>query len=74
VWVIQVHALRNRDAASAIVKRLIAKGYPAFLPNPPKGEPSIYRVQIGRYKDRAEAEQVARRLAREEQLRPEIKR
>ena len=74
VWVIQVHALRNRDAASSIVKRLIAKGYPAFLPNPPKGEPSIYRVQIGRYKDRAEADLVARRLAKEEQLRPEIKR
>jgi DedD protein len=74
VWVIQVHALRNRDAAGSIVKRLIAKGYPAFLPNPPKGEPSIYRVQIGRYKDRAEADLVARRLAKEEQLRPEIKR
>ena len=74
VWLIQVHALRNRDAASAIVRNLIAKGYPAFLPNPPRGEPAIYRVQIGRYKDRAEADQVARRLAKEEQLRPEIKR
>jgi cell division septation protein DedD len=73
-WVIQVHALRNRDAASSIVKGLIAKGYPAFLPNPPKGEPAIYRVQIGRYKDRAEADQVAQRLAKEEQLRPEVKR
>ena len=73
-WVIQVHALRNRDAASAIVQRLIGKGYPAFLPAPAAGQPAIYRVQIGRYRDRAEADQVARRLAKEEQLRPEVKR
>jgi cell division septation protein DedD len=73
-WVIQVHALRNREAASSIVQRLIAKGYPAFLPAPPAGQPAIYRVQIGKYRDRAEADQVARRLAKEEQLRPEVKR
>ena len=74
VWLIQVHALRDREAASTIVRNLIAKGYPAFLANPPRGTPAFYRVQIGRYKDRAEADQVARRLAREEQLRPEVKR
>jgi cell division septation protein DedD len=73
-WVIQVHALRNREAASSIVRQLIAKGYPAFLPAPPAGQPAIYRVQIGRYRDRGEADQVARRLAKEEQLRPEVKR
>ena len=74
VWLIQVHALRDREAASKIVRNLIAKGYPAFLANPPRGTPAFYRVQIGRYKDRAEADQVARRLASEEQLRPEVKR
>lgn len=73
-WVIQVHALSNRSAASAVVKGLIAKGYPAFLSLPPRNEPVIYRVQIGRYKDRREAEQVVRRLQKEEQFKPEIKR
>jgi cell division septation protein DedD len=73
-WVIQVHALSNRNSASAVVKGLIAKGYPAFLALPARGEPVRYRVQIGRYRDRAEAEQVARRLQKEEQFRPEIKR
>src|SRR5688572_15080479 len=28
-WVIQVHALQNRDAANAFVRSLKAKGYPA---------------------------------------------
>jgi cell division septation protein DedD len=72
--VIQVQALQNRAAASAIVKRLIAKGYPAFVPQPAAGVPAMYRVQIGRFSDRAEAERVARRLEKEEQFKPDIKR
>lgn len=74
VWVIQVHALQNRATAAGLVQRLLAKGYPAFLSNPPAGSPQIYRVQIGRYADRREAEQVARRLEKEEQFTPQIKR
>ena len=73
-WVIQVHALQNRDAATTFVRTLASKGYPAFLLNPAAGSPQIYRVQIGGYRDRAEAEQVARRLEKEEQFRPAIKR
>jgi cell division septation protein DedD len=73
-WVIQVQALQNRAAASSIVEGLIAKGYPAFLLQPVAGAPPIYRVQIGRYVDRREAEQVARRLEKEEQFKPDIKR
>lgn len=73
-WVVQVQALQNRAAASSIVQRLISKGYPAFLVIPPAGSPQIYRVQIGRYNDRREADQVARRLEKEEQFKPDIKR
>jgi len=73
-WVIQVQALQNRAAAGSIVKGLIAKGYPAFLLPPAAGAPPIYRVQIGRYRERAEAEKVARRLEKEEQFSPDIKR
>lgn len=73
-WVVQVSALQNRAMASTLVQRLIAKGYPAFLLNPAPGTPKIYRVQIGRYDDRREADQIARRLEKEEQLTPAIKR
>ena len=57
-----------------MVQRLIDKGYPAFLLLPAKGAPAIYRVQIGRFSDRREAEQAARRLEKEEQFQPDIKR
>jgi cell division septation protein DedD len=69
-WVIQVHALTDRASAAAIARRLTGKGYPAFVLDPSAGAPAIYRVQVGRYKDRHEAEQVARRLEKEEQFKP----
>ncbi len=74
-WVVQVAALRDRDAALAIVKRLTAKGYPAFLLDPTPGSPApVHRVRVGRYADRAAAERVSRRLEREEQFKPLITR
>jgi len=69
-WVIQVHALKDRAAAAAIARRLSGKGFPAFVLDPSAGAPPIYRVQVGRYNDRREAEQVARRLEKEEQFKP----
>lgn len=72
VWVVQLVALKDRAAASAVVQRLSAKGYPAFVVSPAAGRPSIYRVQVGRYNDRREAEQVAKRLEKEEQFKPWI--
>ncbi|HEX5475912.1 MAG TPA: SPOR domain-containing protein [Vicinamibacterales bacterium] len=72
VWVVQLVALKDRRAAAGIVHRLSAKGYPAFVVAPSSGAPSIFRVQVGRYNDRHEAEQVARRLEKEEQFKPWI--
>jgi cell division septation protein DedD len=72
VWVVQLVALKDRAAAAAVVQRLSAKGYPAFVVSPAAGKPSIYRVQVGRYNDRHEAEQIARRLEKEEQFKPWI--
>ena len=74
-WVIQVAALRDRDAALAIVRRLSDRKYPAFLLEPAPGAPApVYRVRVGRYAERAEAEQISRRLEREEQFKPLITR
>jgi DedD protein len=67
-WVVQVHALRDREVASQLVRRLAGKGYPAFLVAPASGAPAIYRVQVGRFTDRAEAENVVLRLKKEEQF------
>jgi cell division septation protein DedD len=74
-WVVQIAALRDRAAADAIVRRLTGKGYPTFLLEPAPGTPAPgYRVRVGRYADRREAERIARRLEREEQFRPFITR
>jgi len=72
VWVVQVQALKDHGAAAALAQRLVGKGYPAFVLSPASGAPSIFRVQVGRYNDRREAEQVARRLEKEEQFKPWI--
>lgn len=69
-FAIQVAALRERDEADQIVKRLAGKGYPAYVVAPVKGAPSVYRVRVGKYKDRREADTVAARLQKEEQFKP----
>ena len=74
-WVVQIVALRSRQAANSLVKRLTGKGYPAFLVDPAAGAPApVFKVQVGRYADRDEAEQVRRRLEKEEQFKPWISR
>jgi cell division septation protein DedD len=71
--VVQVFASQDLQAASSLVKRLAARGYPAFLVPPgANAAPPMYRVQVGRYTDRREAEAVSRRLEKEEQFSPWI--
>src|SRR5687767_2552191 len=67
---IQVGALRERGLADSIAKRLVAKGYPAYVVAPAKGTPDPYRVRVGKYKDRREADTVAAKLQKEEQFKP----
>jgi cell division septation protein DedD len=67
---IQLAALRVRGEADAIVKRLTGKGYPAYVVAPPKGSPSMFRVRVGKYRDRHEADTVAAKLQKEEQFKP----
>ena len=69
-FAIQVAALRQRDEADVIVKRLSSKGYPAYVVAPASGAPEVYRVRVGKFKDRAEADTVAARLQKEEQFKP----
>lgn len=71
-FAIQVAALREPEEADAIVKRLAGKGYPAYVVTPAKGQPSVYRVRVGKFKERREADTVAARLQKEEQFKPWI--
>ncbi|HET7218072.1 MAG TPA: SPOR domain-containing protein [Vicinamibacterales bacterium] len=75
IWAVQVVALSDRAAANAVVQRLQAKNYPAFVVDPPPNAPvQTYKVQVGKFGDRSEAEQVKNRLKKEEQFEPIIRR
>ena len=74
-YTVQVAALRSADAAEQFAGRLRAKGFPAYVVEPaPDGPVAMYRVRVGRYADRGEAERVRQRLVQEEQLNPWITR
>ena len=73
-FVVQVAAVRARNEADTIAKRLASKGFPSFVTTPSPGAAGVYRVRVGKYSDRREAETVARRLEKEEQFKPWITR
>ena len=54
---------------------LVDRGYPAFVVAPVAGAPvQVFRVRVGTYADREEAERVLRRLEEEESFKPWITR
>jgi cell division septation protein DedD len=69
-FVVQVAAVRQRGEATRIATRLAGKGYPAFVTT----SGANFRVRVGKYGTRSEAEQVASRLEREERVEPWITR
>jgi cell division septation protein DedD len=71
-YAIQLAALGKRAEAENIVKRLNDKGYSAYLIAPPSGAPAVFRVRVGKFKDRRQAESVSSRLQKEEQFKPWI--
>jgi cell division septation protein DedD len=73
-FVVQVASLRSRDDADAIARRLSAKGFPSFVTTPASSGPRVFRVRVGKYTERSEAETIARRLEKEEQFKPWITR
>jgi cell division septation protein DedD len=73
-FALQVTALRERGEAEAIAKRLSSRGYTAYVMKPATGAPSVYRVRVGKFKTRREAEAVATKLQKEEQFTPWITR
>jgi cell division septation protein DedD len=73
-FALQITALRERGEAETIAKRLSAKGYAAYVMRPPAGTPAVYRVRVGKFKTRHEAEAIAARLQKEEQFTPWITR
>ncbi len=73
-WVVQLAALNDRGEAEEISRRLISKGYGAFVVTPSSGTPNVYRVRVGTFKTRGEAEVIGAKLKKEERFDPWITR
>ena len=72
-FTVQVMSLRDRTAAEHVASGLIEKGYEAFVAPPGEDAPvQVFRVRVGRYSDRQEAERIKNRLEQNEQLKPWI--
>ncbi len=72
-FAVQIAALNVRSEADAIARRLSGKGYRAYVVAPANGT-SMFRVRVGKFASRREAESVAARLQKEEQFKPWITR
>jgi cell division septation protein DedD len=67
LWTVQLAAVNRRAEADAIVTRLKAKGYDAYVFVPDAGDAvGGFRVRIGSFKDKRQANALAERLLREE--------
>jgi len=73
-FVVQVAAVRQHAEADAIRGRLARKGYPAFIATAGTPGAPTYRVRVGKYPSRREADTIAAKLEREEQFKPWVTR
>jgi len=73
-WAVQVAAVNVRGEADAIAKKLAAKGYATYVVSPPQGNPQMFRVRVGPFGTRREADATAVKLQTEEQFKPWVTR
>jgi DedD protein len=65
-FVVQVEAFNSNDTASSEARKLQGKGYPAFVFTEPANVPGPkYKVRVGPYSARAEADQILKSLTNE---------
>ena len=69
-YVVQVMAAVKREEAESLARRLTVKGYPAFVSVGDGKVPAKFRVRVGKYSDKREADAVFRRLEQEEHFKP----
>jgi cell division septation protein DedD len=63
-WAVQVAALNTRADAASVAKGYATKGYDAYVVDPQTGT-SIYRVRIGSFKSKPEADALAEKLRKQ---------
>lgn len=65
VWTVQATATNDQVQAVVTARGLRAKGYDAYTVQADVGGVAWYRVQVGKFPDREEADRIAARLRRE---------
>lgn len=66
-WAVQVFAGRERAAAEVLVRALTSRGHAVRLDSRREGAGALYRVRVGGYATREEAQNLAERLKSEGQ-------
>ena len=69
-FLVQVAAYQREGDATTVSNRLKRKGYPAFVTTATTPAGTWFRVRVGSFGTRAEAQDMAMRLKRDEQLEP----
>jgi DedD protein len=64
-YALQVASLTDRSSAQQYIKRLKAKGYPAFVDRARINGKLVFRVKVGNYGSKDKAQQVATKLSAE---------
>lgn len=63
LWFVQIAAVTDKPAASKLAEKLAQDGFPSFLIEPPKTDkPSVYRVRMGPFQTKSEAEEAKAKL------------
>ena len=73
-FLVQVAAYQREGDANTVSERLKRKGYPAFVTKATTAAGAWFRVRVGSFDTRADAQQMATRLKRDEQLEPWVTR
>lgn len=67
-YTVQVSALKNMDEASSLKSRLEGKGYKSYITTYETTNAKWFRVRVGQFNTREEAEAVAKKLKAKENL------
>jgi cell division septation protein DedD len=67
-WTVQVYATTDPNQATALARRLHAKGYDAYTLQAPMRGQTWYRVRVGRFATKERAREMEMRLKRSEGL------
>jgi cell division protein FtsN len=69
-YAVQVMAFVTLAEAESLAARLQGKGYPTFVTRTDGAAPAKYRVRVGKYDNRSDAQVIFQRLKREEHFDP----